>query len=128
MATCDRLWAYVGTGAAGGRVKCGCARAFASRALDTGFCIIGELASPIIRTGPQNADDYQSASPDLDKLVHIWIHAAVISRSAFVISFCLLYLAIPVCIVIMYAFPQGYPSNLSLTFNLELYTSICEAD
>ena len=34
MATCDRLWAYVGTGAAGGRVKCGCARAFASRALD----------------------------------------------------------------------------------------------
>ena len=43
-----------------------------SAGLCTRHTIIGELASPIIRTGPQNADDYQSASPDLDELVRIW--------------------------------------------------------
>src|ERR1700677_1016318 len=48
--------------------------------------LIGELGSPIIRTGPQNADDYQSASTNLDELIRIWIHMAV----HYLISFCFL--------------------------------------
>ena len=104
--------------------------------------LIGELASPIVSIGDPKSivltnqrTPIQKASPNLERepqFGHANSHSRVrgcgCALSCNLIGFCLLYLAIPVCIVIMYAFPQGYPSNLSLTFNLELYTSICEAD
>ena len=102
--------------------------------------IIGELASPIVSIGDPKSivltnqhTPIQKVSPNLEREPQFG-HANSHSRgcgcalSCNLISFCLLYLAIPVCIVIMYAFSHGYPSDWSLTFNLELYTSICEAD
>ena len=78
--------------------------------------------------GPKKHSAYQSAYPDLESVTqfgHANSHSRV--RGCGCALSCNLMLTL-LCIVIMYAFPQGYPSNWSLTFNLELYTSICEAD
>ena len=85
--------------------------------------------------GPKKHSAYQSACPDSESVTQFGTRTPIRTRK-FTFTCTRLWLCVILqsnaystfCIVIMYAFPQGYPFNWSLTFNLELYTSICEAD